>query len=166
MRIVLPLLLLPVAMAACSHDTTSYPSLAKRPVEAMDFSDPPALPEQAIVADPALDARIAALQTRLAAVRSGFDEAAAKTGRMAQAPGARTVGSDAWLDAQTGLAGLDDWRAQATGVASEAEAAGAERAAALAPPYPALETLQAAAAAEVVRQDIALKKLSASLPAA
>ena len=160
------LVLLSLLLGACSRDATSYPSLAKRPVEAMDFADPPAPPEQPIVADPALDARIAALQTRLRSVASGFDADATKADRLARAAGARTVGSDAWLDAQTALAGLDDWRAQATAVAADAEAAGAERAATLAPAYPALETLQQAATVETGREGAAIERLQAALPGA
>ena len=112
-----------------------------------------------------LDARIAALATRMKAVAAGFDADAAKAERLARASGARTVGSDAWLDAQSALAGLDDWRAQATTVASDAEAAGSERAATLAPPYPALEALQKAADAEATRQDATIKRLQDALPA-
>ncbi|MDP1026491.1 hypothetical protein Q5H91_04645 [Sphingomonas sp. KR1UV-12] len=166
MKILPALALLPLLIAGCSRDRTAYPSLAKRPVEAMNFADPPAPPEQAVVADPALDARIATWRTRLAAVASGFDEAAAKTERMAKAAGARTVGSDAWLDVQTALAGLDDWRAQATAIAADAEAAGSARAAMLTPPYPSLEALEQTASAEVDRQGAALDRVQALLPAA
>ena len=155
-----------VAIGGCSEDRTVYPSLAPRAAEKLGFAEPVAPAAQPAAADPALDAQIAALTTRLAAVRGGFDQALAKARIAARAPGARTVGSDAWLDAQTALGGLDDWRAQASDLASETAGLASARAETLAPDYPALATLQAAADAESTRQETEIARLQASIPGA
>ena len=159
------LLILPF-LAACVRDDASYPSLAERPAEKRGFAEPEAAPPAPVVADPALDARIAALRRTLETIASGSDRDAARAEAAAGRAGARTVGSDAWLDAQTALAGLDDWRAQAAETASDVEQLAGERAAALAPPYPALENLQRDAAAQVTRLDTRIRAAAARLPAA
>ncbi|GGB14658.1 hypothetical protein GCM10011380_00050 [Sphingomonas metalli] len=165
MKIAVPLLLVPL-LAACARDATVYPSLAKRPIEAMDLSKPPESAPATIVPDPALDAKIATLTRRLAALKSGFDTDAARAETLARAGGARTVGSEAWLTAQTGLAALDDWRAQTSTLVGEADDAARTRATALQPPYPALEALQAAIGAESARQNDAARRIQALLPGA
>ena len=158
------LLILPF-LAACVRDDASYPSLAERPAEKRGFAEPEAAPPAPVVADPALDARVAALRRTLETIASGSDRDAARAEAAAGRAGARTVGSDAWLDAQTALAGLDDWRAQAAEAAADVEQLAGERAAALAPPYPALENLQRDAAAQVTRLDTRIRAIAARLPA-
>lgn len=166
-RAALPALLLPLGLAACAGERDNgYPSLAKRPVEARGFDEPAAPPPAPVRPDPALDRMIAAQTAQLQTVRAGFDRDAARAERAAAAARGTAVGSDAWLEAQTALAQLDDWRAQATAIASDAEGRGADRAATLAPDYPALTALQRDAAAEAARQDALIRRLSASLPAA
>ena len=161
----LPALLL--ALAACAGDRDhGYPSLAKRAVEARGFEEPAAPPPTPVRADPALDQFIATQRTQVETVRTGFDRDAARAERAAATARGAAVGSDAWLEAQTALAQLDDWRAQATAIASAAEVRAADRAATLAPDYPALTALQRDAAAEAARQDALIRRLSASLPAA
>ena len=91
---------------------------------------------------------------------------AARVERASQARGARTIGSDAWLDAQTGLATLDQRRAETNAIVSDLAEAGSARAATLARPYPALEALEARAEAEASRQGAALGRLQAALPGA
>ena len=166
-RAALPALLLSLGLAACAGDRDhGYPSLARRAVEARGFAEPAAPPPVPVRADPALDQFIATQTTQLQAVRAGFDRDAAKAERAAATARGAAVGSDAWLEAQTALAQLDDWRAQATAIASDAEGRGADRAATLAPDYPALAALQRDAAAEAARQDALIRRLSAALPAA
>jgi len=155
-----------VALPACSRDATVYPSLAQRPTETRGFAEPAAPAPVPVSADPALDTAIAGLTRRLTAIRAGFDGDAARAERAAQAARGRTVGSDAWLSAQTALAALDDWRAQASSLASDAGELASARAATLAAPYPALDTVQATLAAEVTRQDAAIGRIQATLPAA
>lgn len=159
------LLILPL-LAACTRDDARYPSLAERPAEKRGFAEPEAAPPVAVVADPALDARVAALRRTLEGIISGFDRDAARGEAAAGRAGARTVGSDAWLDAQTTLAELDDWRAQAAELATDAEQLAGERAATLAAPYPALEALERDAGGQVERIDARIRTLSARLPTA
>jgi hypothetical protein len=155
------LLILP----GCTRDTTAYPSLAPRAVEKLGFAEP----EVAVVAakpDPALDARIAAFAAQLDTIAKGFAADAAR----AQAAGARArgkpVGSDPWLDAQTALAQLDDWRAQTSSLLTDVDQVASERAAALLPDYPALPPLRERVAAESARQGETIDRLQAVLPAA
>lgn len=159
------LLILPL-LAACVREDASYPSLAERPAEKRGFAEPDAPPPAAVVADPALDARVAALRRTLEEIASGFDRDAARAEAAGGRAGARTVGGDAWLDAQTALAALDDWRAQAAELATDVEQAGGERAATLAPAYPSLESLARDASALLERADARIRTLSARLPAA
>jgi len=159
-------LFVPVTVASCSRDTNTYPSLAQRPAEARGFAEPEAPAPEPIRADPALDTAIAGLTTRLAAIKAGFDRDAGQTERAAAAAQGRAVGSDAWLTAQTALAALDDWRAQASSLASDAGELASTRAATLAPAYPALDDLQAALTAEVARQDATIDRIQAALPGA
>ena len=161
-----PLPLLAAALlAGCAAERTRYPSLLPRAAEGNGFDEPAIAAPAPVAADPQLDARLAATGTRLDASARGFDTDLAKAQRAAAAPGARSVGSDGWLEAQSALAALDDWRAQATGIASELEAAAGERLAAVGTPYPALDALQARAAAEADRQTAAIARVSAAVPA-
>ena len=163
LAMLLPLAALPV-VASCARDDGAYPSLAQRPAEKRGFAEPEAPPPQPVAVDPALDARIKAMETTLATIVAGYDRDAARATAGAAKPGARTIGSDAWLDAQTALAALDDWRAQASSLATDADGLASARAATLAPTYPALERVRTAAAAEVARQDAGIRALSARLP--
>lgn len=155
-----------LSLAACARDATEYPSLAERASEQLGFAEPAAPPVEPERADPALDTRIAGLRTRMEAIRTGFDQDAARAEAAARAARGQAVGSDAWLDAQTALAALDDWRAQATALASDAEELGSARAATLAPDYPALTALQKVTADEAARQSAAIGRIQATLPAA
>ena len=159
------LLILPL-LAACAREDARYPSLAERPAEKRGFAEPEAAPPAPVAADPALDARVAEVRRALDGVATGFDRDAARAEAAAGRAGARTVGSDAWLDAQTALAGLDDWRAQAAELATDAEQLAGGRAATLAPPYPALDTLGRDAGALVERLDARIRAIAARLPAA
>ncbi|WP_425230036.1 hypothetical protein [Sphingomonas sp.] len=116
------------------------------------------------VADPALDARLRELDARISAVAHGYDADHARAERGAAAPGARTVGSEAWLTAQTALAALDDWRAQASSLASDLETLAGERLGTAGTAYPALDALQARAAAESERETQGIAAISARLP--
>jgi hypothetical protein len=159
-------LFVPVALAACSRDATVYPSLAVRPAEARGFAEPAAPPPEPIRADPTLDAEIAKITARLTTLKAGFDGDATRADRAAAAARGRAVGSEAWLTAQTALAMLDDWRAQASALASDAGDLASQRAATLAAPYPALDTLQTVLTAEIARQDAVIDRIQTALPAA
>jgi hypothetical protein len=159
----LALLLLP--LGGCAQDRTRYPSLAPRAVEKLGFAEPEVTIAEA-KADPALDARIATWQDTLDAVAKGFGADAAKAETAAARARGKGVGSDAWLDAQSALAGLDDWRAQTSALLTDIDQAATDRAAALAPTYPTLAALRARVVAEADRQSGTIDRLQATLPAA
>ena len=157
-------LLLVLFLAGCAADRAGYPSLAPRAAERTGFAEPPAAPPAPVTADPALDAQLATLGTKLDAAKTGFDRDAARARTAAAVPAARNVGSDAWLSAQTALAALDDWRAQASELTTDLERLSGERAANVDTPYPALESLRERAAAEAERQASGIAAIGATLP--
>ena len=151
-------------LAGCARDPRSYPSLAPRPIEKLSFAEPEAPAPAPATADPALDASLAAIEVRLKAVGGGFTTDAAKAQAAASRARGKAVGSDPWLDAQAALAGLDDWRAQASAIVTDIDELASARAATLAPDYPALAALRERAQAEGDRQADVIGKLQASLP--
>jgi hypothetical protein len=153
-------------LSGCTRDTSGFPSLAPRPIEKLGFAEPAAPAPAAVVADPALDASLAAIEVRLKAVTSGFGNDAAKAQAAARRAKGQAVGSDAWLDAQAALAGLDDWRAQASAIVTDLDEIATARAAQLAPDYPTLAPLRERAQAEADRQAAVIGTIQASLPAA
>ncbi|MBB5713780.1 hypothetical protein [Sphingomonas aerophila] len=163
-----PLLLAAIALSltGCAHEGGSFPSLAPRAAEKQGFAEPAPRPVPTATPDPALDARVVSLDANLSAIARGAAADQALAERLATAARGRPVGSDAWLDAQSALARLDDWRAQVSSLASDVEELGAERAATLAPGYPALDALTARVSAEATRQGEVIERLSAQLPSA
>lgn len=157
-------LLAAILLAGCARDDAAYPSLAVRPAEGRGFAEPKVAPPAPAVADPALDARLTVLGGRLDAIAKGFDADAARAGRAVAVKGAGTVGSEAWVAAQTALAALDDWRAQAGGVATEIDDAARERAETVGTAYPPLDALRQRAAAETDREAAAIGTLGAKTP--
>jgi hypothetical protein len=160
-RLLLPAAL-PFALAGCGGGGAAYPSLQPRPLEKRGFAEP-TTPVAAAVTDPVLDAQLAGLGKRLDGIEKGFADAAAVAERRAAAASGRPAGSDAWLGAQTALASLDDWRAQASSLATDIEQITIERGATLAPPYPALTALSERANAQAERQGAAIARLQAML---
>ena len=108
-----PAIALLVLTAGCARDSRDYPSLAPRAVEKLGFAEPETKPVIA-APEPAIDAAIADKRRDLAQITAGFAAAAAKAEAAARAARGQAVGSDAWLDAQTLVSALDDWRGQAT----------------------------------------------------
>ncbi|WP_380778568.1 hypothetical protein [Sphingomonas sp. R86520] len=160
-----PVLAIVLATGACSRDTVGYPSLGIRPGEKIGFAEPEV--KAAVAApDPALDADIATLSGKLAAIVSGFDRDAAKARASAKAARGAAVGSEAWIAAQTALAGLDDWRAQSSALVTDIEQRATDRAAGLQPDYPALAAARDTAQAEADRESAAIQQIQATLPAA
>jgi hypothetical protein len=165
MKTAVALALAALSLEGCTRDTTAYPSLAPRAVEKLGFAEP----EVAIVEakpDPALDARIVALGQSLDGASKGFAADAARAQAAATRARGKPVGSDAWLDAQTALAQLDDWRAQTSSLLTDADQIASARAAELAPAYPALAALRARIATEAQQQSATIDRLQAALPAA
>ncbi len=165
MKIAAPLALALLLLGGCTRDTAAYPSLAPRAVEKLGFAEPEVAVEAA-KPDPALDARIATLGQSLEAIARGASADAAKAEAAAARARGKAVGSDAWLDAQTALARLDDWRAQASSLLTDVDQAASDRAAAQAPEYPALTALRDRVAAEAERQAATIDRIQATLPAA
>ncbi|MBJ6121154.1 hypothetical protein [Sphingomonas mollis] len=159
-------LIVVLALSGCAGDRGTYPSLAIRPTEKVGFAEPTPPPPTVAKSDPALDATLAGMTAKLRAIVSGFDADAARAERAAAAARGRPVGSDPWLTAQTALAALDEWRAQASTLASDASQLASDRAATLAPEYPGVDAMQQAATAEATRQDGVIGRIQASLPAA
>lgn len=153
-------------LAGCATRADDFPSLSPRAAEKIGFAEPVAKPAAPVQPDPVLDARIGALDSQLATIAKGFDADAAIAGRAAGAARGKAVGSEAWITAETALAQLDDWRAQASSLATDAEALATERAASLAPAYPALDALVTRVEAEAGREGTTIEQLQAGLPAA
>ena len=151
-----------VGLAGCTHDTTPYPSLAPRAVEKQGFAEPE-VPVAVATPDAALDARIASLDTRLRGLETRFTTEAATADRAARAARGAKAGTEAWITAQTLLAGLDDARAQTSSLVTDIEEIAIERAATLAPVYPALSALQDRAKAATTRQSETIDRIGASL---
>lgn len=165
MKQTLPLIVCLLAIAGCSRDTAGYPSLGARPVEKLGFGEPEVKAAVA-VPDPALDGDIARLTAQLDGMATGFARDARTTEAAARAARGGAVGSEAWLTAQTALAGLDDWRAQSSALVGDIEQRATDRAAKLEPEYPALATLRDKAQAENDLEGATIKRLQTMLPAA
>jgi hypothetical protein len=151
-------------LAGCSAREAGYPSLSPRAAERTGFDEPAVAAPAPVVPDPALDAQLAEIGRKLDTAAKGFDADAARATRAAAVGGARTVGSEAWLSAQIALAALDDWRAQASGLATDLETLAGDRAGAVGTVYPALETLRARAATEAERQAAGIARIAERLP--
>ena len=156
--------LLAFLLAGCARDDAAYPSLATRSAEDRGFAEPKVAPPAPFVADPALDAQLTAIGTRLDAVVKGFDDDAARAERATTGSGAAAIGSEAWIAAQTALAALDDWRAQTGGIATEIDDAARARAETVGVSYPALEELRRRAEAEGERQAARMAALGSKAP--
>lgn len=160
---VLPLVPLLLA-TACAGTADRGPSLLPRAVEDQSFDEPAAAPAPAATPDPALDKSIADLAARRVAATAAF-AAADRQVAAALGKGARAaVGSDAWLDAQTALAALDEERATMLAVLTELEELAIARAADGKPPYPALDAARIDTEVEVDRITAIVAQRKAALP--
>ncbi len=157
------LLLAPVILVSgCARDDRAYPSLAPRPVETLGFAEPETN-QPDVRPDPALDAKIADQRQALARIAKGFADAAVIADGAARRAKGKAVGTDAWLDAQSGLAQLDDWRAQTSSLVTDFDQLIAERAAALLPVYPPLATMRSDAVEEAKSQGESIDRIEAML---
>ncbi|MBY9061859.1 hypothetical protein K7957_02805 [Sphingomonas yunnanensis] len=165
-----PLATLPLTVAAllslagCGADMSGYPSLAPRPVEKLGFEEPATPPPAPVAADPALDARLAAIATARATAARDFDAAAVRATARATAARGAAAGSERWLDAQSAIAELDSLRSTHADSLNQLEELAAARAQALQPDYPALEQALDAARDTAARQTSRIDTLAASLP--
>ncbi|MES2755364.1 MAG: hypothetical protein V4659_11930 [Pseudomonadota bacterium] len=159
----LPLLIVTLAVVGCTRDQGQIPSLLPRDIEARSDAEP--VREAAVASpDPALDAEIAGLIAARDKASSAF-AAADRTATARLAAGANAaVGSDAWLDAQTALAALDEHRAALLGVLTDLEQLAIARAGEGKPGYPALEAARVDTDAEVDRVTALVAQRKATLP--
>ncbi|UVO49115.1 hypothetical protein M0208_00725 [Sphingomonas sp. SUN019] len=153
---------LPILIAACASPG-EYPSLLPRGAERAGFEEPAPPPPVAAAPDPALDARIATVRQKSTDAAGRFDAAATKAGQTVRAARGAAAGSDAWLDAQTALAGLDVLRAETLEELTDLEQLASERALALTAEYPALNAAIAAARTAADEQAKRIAALQAML---
>ena len=153
-------------LAGCSRDIRhGYPSLLPRTIESRS-DDEPVVAEAPQGADPAIDVKIATLDTTLAAIRKALVPVARRAEVAATAARGAAAGSEPWITAQSALAELDDYHAQTLGVVADYEELAALRAAELKPGYPALEASHDAAEAALTEQSVRIARLQAALPGA
>lgn len=152
------LLLVPIAamLSACAAPSGDYPSLLPRPIERIGLAEPDR-PAPVATPDATLDGRIAAMTRAVAEAGQSFDTAVARARPVVRAAQGSAEGSERWLGAQVALAELDVARTAIDTPLADLERLSIDRAAAGAPPYPALDSAlaQATDAAAVQRQAIA-----------
>lgn len=139
-----------------------YPSLLPRAAETQSLAEPVAPPAPAL-ADPTLDARIAAALRMLEERVGAFDSAAARAGGQVAAARGAPAGSEPWLDAQVALAELDAAHSATREIVTDLEDAAGERAIALAPDYPGLDAAIGRARAATKAQAARIAALQGAL---
>lgn len=96
-------------LTGCASAPTSYPSLARRPIETAPMAEvAPPLPVAAT--DTALEREIAALKAQADKGASAFDSAYAAADRLVRAGAAAAVSSDAWVAAQQAISNAESAR--------------------------------------------------------
>lgn len=149
-------------LSACAAPAGDYPSLLPRPIEKISLAEP-IRPVPVATPDAALDAKIAGLGRDVAGATRAFDAAVARTRPTVQAARGTGEGSERWLGAQVALAELDVARTAIDVPLGELERLAIDRAAAGAPPYPALDAAVAQANAAAAAQRTAIATLNATL---
>jgi hypothetical protein len=143
MKHALSLAVLTLWLGGCAGaDTARYPSLLPRPIESRSDAEPAVAPPAPVVADPALDGKLADYAASLDKTEKAFAPAADHAEALARAAHGDAVGSDHWLDAQTALAQLDTYRSDLSAMLTDVEQIAIDRAAAGQPDYPAVEELR------------------------
>ncbi len=151
-------------LAACAGNERSSPSLLPRAIETRGFAEPAAPPPVPVASDPALDAEIAAGTASLATSGAAFTRAATRAAALTARARGDKAGGERWIEAQSALAELDIQRATTSDLSSTLEQRAADRAAALQPDYPALETARAAAQSQLDAETKRITDLQAALP--
>lgn len=113
------LILLPIAVTACSIPDAHAPSLAHRPAEDIDPRIPVPDPSLPATPDPALVAKLDALVSEAVAGDRDFVDAAAEAGRLANSAG--PAESESWILAQQALSKAEAARAPVTRAAAEVD---------------------------------------------
>lgn len=163
MRRTVPLLLAAALVAGCTEAGDGrYPSLLPRAIESATLEEP-VRPVPVAAPDPALD-------TRIASIVAGLDQAARSFATTAQNAEARIVvargvpaGSEAWLDAQAAITEVTSALAPVDGALGELEEIAIQRGEVGLPPYPALDAAIARASALATEQAQRAARLEAAL---
>ncbi|KQM27270.1 MULTISPECIES: hypothetical protein [unclassified Sphingomonas] len=150
-RFAFPFVLSAALLSACAAPAGDYPSLLPRPIEKISLAEP-VRPVPVATPDAALDAKIATLAREATAAKASFDTAATRVGKTVGAATGSAEGSERWLGAQVALAELDVARTAIDVPLAELERLAVDRAAAGAPPYPALDAALAKANADATAQ--------------
>lgn len=153
--------LVALAVTACTTPQ-GYPSLALRPIETRsdDVETPTPAP---VVADAALDQKIAALSGTLATNDAAFSAGAVKADAAIKVPGAQAIGSDAWVGAQASIADLGVLRGDTLGLMTDLEEMAGDRGVAGLQPYPSLDAALARARGQLDAQDKRIAAIKATL---
>ncbi|MEH3039302.1 MAG: hypothetical protein PGN21_04455 [Sphingomonas paucimobilis] len=161
-RFAIPFVLPAALLSACAAPAGDYPSLLPRPIEKISLAEP-VRPVPVATPDAALDAKIATLTREATGAKAAFDTAAARVGKTVGAAAGTAEGSERWLGAQVALAELDVARTAIDVPLAELERLAIDRAAAGAPPYPALDAALAKANAASTEQRTTIATLGARL---
>jgi len=154
-------------LCGCAEQATGhYPSLLPRPIEATSVAEPESPPPAPVVADPALDAKLATMKAALAESVAAFNPAAERAERAAMAAKGLPAGSEGWITAQSALAELDGYRADTSAKVTDIEDLAIGRAVAGQPDYPGIETLRTEANAQLQAQSARIAAIQATLPEA
>lgn len=164
MKRALPFICLVLLCGCAEQVTTRYPSLLPRPNEATSIAEPESAPPAAAVADPALDAKLATIKATLDESATAFAPAAERAEQAAAAAKGMPAGSEGWITAQSALAELDGYRATTSAALTDIEDLAIARATAGQPDYPGIESLRAAANAQIEAQSARITAIQASLP--
>jgi hypothetical protein len=166
MKRALPLTCLALLCGCAEQSTGRYPSLLPRPIEATSVAEPESPPPAPVVADPALDAKLATLKATLGESVAAFTPAAERAEQAAVAAKGQPAGSEGWITAQSALAELDGYRANTSAAATDIEDLAIERATAGQPDYPGIEALRTEANAQLQAQSARITAIQAMLPEA
>ena len=166
MKRLLPLACLALLSGCAERAAGRYPSLLPRPIERTSLTEPEAAPAAPVAPDAPTDAKLATLKATLAESESGFTPAAVRAEQAAAAAKGQPAGSELWITAQSALAELDGYRATTSATLTDVEDLAIARATAGQPDYPGIETLRAAAEAQLQAQSARITAIQATLPEA
>lgn len=108
----IPVLLI---LSACAGNTSTYPSLARRPAERVIGTALPAAPDPRpgpVATSPEIASRLDAIVARARAADAQFAAREGATRRLIGLASGAAVASDAWSNATVGMAMLDSARSQ------------------------------------------------------
>jgi len=161
-RFLVPLLTAAAALPACTDTSDRYPSLLPRAIEGQSL-DEPEVEAPTVAADPALDARIAEAQARIAEAEAGFVAAAQDAEAKIAVARGTAPGSDVWMTAQAALGEVGIARSRTLDAIVALEQLAIDRGVAGEPAYPPLETAIDAAVSRSAAQQARFEALDAAL---